>query len=480
MALTNSVNERKCWNFFKSKGLNDYACAGILGNAYAESGLRSNNLQNTYEKTLGMSDEAYTQAVDNGTYGNFVKDAAGYGLFQFTYWTLKQGLLDYAKKTGRSIGDLDMQLEYTWSLWTSNYATMVNTLRSAKSVREASNAVMLKFERPYDQSESAQIKRAQIGETFYAKFASTTSAGGAISMGYITTTKGQATKLSAYINSTEMDCHGSGCCSQTLINEKLVEYLTKIREHFGAPITITSGYRCSRHNANVGGATGSRHSKGDAADIVVSGVTPREVAKYAESIGIMGIGLYETSSDGHFVHIDTREKKSFWYGQAQVYRSTFGGSTTTTTTGSQTTQTGSSYTTLSQGSRGNAVVTLQKNLIALGYSCGAYGADGSYGNGTAKAVREFQKKNGLTVDGIAGPLTQKAIEKAISEKTSTSGKQVKVTASLLNVRSGAGTNYSIIARIKSGTVCTVTEEKNGWGKIANPEGWISSQYYTLA
>lgn len=480
MALTNSTNERKCWDFFRAKGLNDYACAGILGNAYAESGLRSNNLQNTYEKTLGMSDEAYTQAVDNGTYGNFVKDSAGYGLFQFTYWTLKQGLLDYAKKTSRSIGDLDMQLEYTWSLWTSNYATMVNTLRSAKSVREVSNAVMLKFERPYDQSESAQSKRAQIGETFYAKFASTTSAGGAISMGYITTTKGQATKLSAYFNSTEMDCHGSGCCSQTLINEKLVEYLTKIREHFGATITITSGYRCARHNANVGGATGSRHSKGDAADIVVSGVTPREVAKYAESIGIMGIGLYETSSDGHFVHIDTREKKSFWYGQAQAYRSTFGGSTTTTTTGSQTTQTGSSYTTLSQGSRGNAVVTLQKNLIALGYSCGAYGADGYYGNGTAKAVREFQKKNGLTVDGIAGPLTQKAIEKAISEKTSTSGKQVKVTASLLNVRSGAGTNYSIIARIKSGTVCTVTEEKNGWGKIANPEGWISSQYYTLA
>lgn len=479
MALTSSTNEKRCWDFFKSKGLNDYACAGILGNAYAESGIRANNLQNTYEKTLGMSDEAYTQAVDSGVYTNFVKDSAGYGLFQFTYWTLKQGLLDYAKKTGKSIGDLDMQLEYTWSIWTSSYTSMVNTLRSAKSVREASSAVMLRFERPYDQSEEAQSKRAQIGETFYAKFACSTSAGGAISMGYITTTKGQATKLSAYINSTEMDCHGSGCCSQTLINEKLVEYLTKIREHFGAPITITSGYRCARHNANVGGATGSRHSKGDAADIVVSGVTPREVAKYAESIGIMGIGLYETSSDGHFVHIDTREQKSFWYGQAQAYRSTFGGSTTTSNTTTGTT-TATTYQTLSQGSRGSAVITLQKNLILLGYSCGAYGADGSYGNGTAKAVREFQQKNGLSVDGIAGPLTQKAIEKAVSEKTSTSGKQVKVTASLLNVRSGAGTNYSIIARIKSGTVCTVTEEKNGWGKIASPEGWISSQYYTLA
>lgn len=303
-------------------------------------------------------------------------------------------------------------------------------------------------------------------------------------MGYITATKGQSTKLSAYFDSTEMDCHGSGCCTQTLINEKLVTYLNKIREHFGKPITITSGYRCPTHNSRVGGATGSRHSKGDAADIVVSGVTPREVAKYAESIGIMGIGLYETSSDGHFVHIDTRDTKSFWYGQAQAYRSTFGGMTSsTTTTGSQTTTTGSAYTTLSQGSHGSKVTQLQKNLIALGYSCGSAGADGSYGVGTASAVREFQKKNNLAADGIAGPLTQKAIDTAIATQTTattTSGKQVKVTASLLNVRSGAGTNYPIIARIKSGTVCTVTEEKNGWGKIANPEGWISSQYYTLA
>jgi len=54
-------------------------------------------------------------------------------------------------------------------------------------------------------------------------------------------------------------------------------------------------------------------------------VAPREVAKYAESIGIKGIGLYETNADGHFTHIDTRTVKSFWYGQKEEYRSTFGG-----------------------------------------------------------------------------------------------------------------------------------------------------------
>ena len=126
--------------------------------------------------------------------------------------------------------------------------------------------------------------------------------------------KGQGIKLSNNFTSNEFDCHGSGCCSSTLINPELVKYLQKIREHFNAPITITSGYRCLTHNSRVGGATGSRHTKGDAADIVVKGIAPREVARYAESIGVKGIGLYETSADGFFVHIDTRTTKSFWYG----------------------------------------------------------------------------------------------------------------------------------------------------------------------
>lgn len=138
-------------------------------------------------------------------------------------------------------------------------------------------------------------------------------------------TKGAVTKLSANFKSTEFDCHGSGCCAETVIDEKLVGYLQKIRDHFGKPVNVSSAYRCPTHNKNVGGATGSCHAKGKAADIYINGVAPSEIAKYAESIGILGIGLYETATDGYFVHVDTRTSKSFWYGQAQKYRSTFGG-----------------------------------------------------------------------------------------------------------------------------------------------------------
>lgn len=60
-----------------------------MGNLYAESRLSPVNLQNSYEKKLGMTDSQYTQAVDNDSYSNFVKDSAGYDLTQQTYWSCK-------------------------------------------------------------------------------------------------------------------------------------------------------------------------------------------------------------------------------------------------------------------------------------------------------------------------------------------------------------------------------------------------------
>lgn len=141
--------------------------------------------------------------------------------------------------------------------------------------------------------------------------------------------KGRSTSISTNFKSSEFDCHGSGCCSQTKIDQQLVTYLQQIRNHFGKPLHVSSAFRCETHNKNVGGATGSYHIYGKAADIYIDGVTPAEIAAYAESIGIKGIGLYETDIDGFFVHIDTRTSKYFWYGQAGSQRSTFGGTTAT-------------------------------------------------------------------------------------------------------------------------------------------------------
>jgi hypothetical protein len=162
------------WNFLIGKGLNAYAAAGLVGNLYAESGLKSNNLQNSYEKSLGYTDETYTAAVDSGKYTNFVKDSAGYGLAQWTYYTRKQALLDFAKAAGASIGDLATQLNFLWKEL-QGYTAVINVLKSAKSVAEGSNVVLLQFERPADQSAAAQSKRAAYGQTYYDKYAGTST-----------------------------------------------------------------------------------------------------------------------------------------------------------------------------------------------------------------------------------------------------------------------------------------------------------------
>ena len=162
--------EETAWNFLRRMLGNDYAVAGVMGNLYAESGLCSYNLQNVYEKSLGMTDAEYTLAVDNGSYSkdSFVNDKAGYGLAQWTFYARKGSLYDFAKECGKSIGDMQMQLDFLWKELLS--AKFLEDLKCSASVLEASNIILTQYERPADQSEAVQIKRAEYGHRYYEKY----------------------------------------------------------------------------------------------------------------------------------------------------------------------------------------------------------------------------------------------------------------------------------------------------------------------
>lgn len=169
--LIGANNEEKIWNYLYSNIKNKYGVAGLMGNLYAESGLIPNNLQNTYNTKLNYTDQGYTDAVDRGEYSNFIKDSAGYGLAQWTYWSRKQGLYDYAKSKGASIGDLGIQLEFLMKELKESYSSSVLTpLENATSVRFASDIVLTKFEKPANQNASVQIKRAEYGQAYYDKY----------------------------------------------------------------------------------------------------------------------------------------------------------------------------------------------------------------------------------------------------------------------------------------------------------------------
>lgn len=215
--------EEKIWSYLKAKGLTDAGVAGLMGNLYAESGLMPTNLQNNYESKLCLTDAEYTRQVDNGSYTNFSRDGAGYGLAQWTYHTRKAALLEYAKVCNRSIGDLEMQMDFLLHELTVSFPAVLAALKSAGSVREASDVVLLKFERPADQSEARQVQRATFGQKFFDKYA---KKGGTSKMGYTNSPLVSYTRISPnrtpnrnhVIDTITIHCVVGQCSVETLGN----------------------------------------------------------------------------------------------------------------------------------------------------------------------------------------------------------------------------------------------------------------------
>lgn len=169
-SIGDDFTEQEMFDFFREEGMNSYGAAAIMGNLYAESGLDPKNLQNTYNESLHMTDDEYTDAVDDGSYDNFVNDAAGYGLAQWTSAGRKQSLLNYAWATGSSIGSQRMQLDFLMEELNDAYSGVLDVLCSAKSLKEASNEVLFHFERPRDQGLSVQKKREAYSRYFFKQY----------------------------------------------------------------------------------------------------------------------------------------------------------------------------------------------------------------------------------------------------------------------------------------------------------------------
>lgn len=116
-------------------------------------------------------------------------------------------------------------------------------------------------------------------------------------------------QLSANFRVEEFACKDGN--DTIYIDDELVLTLQKIRNQFGKPVNINSGYRTAAYNAKIGGSPNSQHVNGKAADIRVTDNVPLQVAKYAESIGVGGIG-HAPDGQGNYVHVDTRTVKSRW------------------------------------------------------------------------------------------------------------------------------------------------------------------------
>ena len=116
-----------------------------------------------------MTNQQYTDKTDNGTH-DFVHDGIAYGLAQWCYYSRKEGLLNKAKSRNKSVGDIDIQLEYLWEEL-QKYKTAYNAVINATNIKETSDIVMLKYEKPANTSELAKKKRANYSQMYFDKYA---------------------------------------------------------------------------------------------------------------------------------------------------------------------------------------------------------------------------------------------------------------------------------------------------------------------
>lgn len=202
-------------------------------------------------------------------------------------------------------------------------------------------------------------------------------------------------ELSRNFRVREFRCHDGSDLIK--VDAALVHNLQRIRDWFGRPVYIGSAYRTPEYNARIGGADGSYHMLGRAADFDVGltkeAVDARIVAMVCEAMGILGIGRYIHPDGNSWIHIDTRTgNKSLWT-QSKAH-----GPLTKIDTFLPTLR------------RQRLIYTnqfeaafLQKRLNELSFY--RLKIDGKFGPGTDAAVREFQRRHNLVVDGIVGPVT---------------------------------------------------------------------------
>ena len=172
---------RAAYARYIAAGMTPEGACGLMGNQYAESaGFVAKRVEFLLLRKLeqdgkSYTHESYTAAVDSGTISasEFFRPRGlqyGYGLCQWTSPNRKRGLYNLAKARGVSIADETLALDYTLQELKESYPAVLRVLKSAKTVREASDCVLIDFESPADCGAAVKATRADYGQQYYDYF----------------------------------------------------------------------------------------------------------------------------------------------------------------------------------------------------------------------------------------------------------------------------------------------------------------------
>ena len=432
--------EEKIWSYLKAKGLTDAGAAGLMGNLYAESGLCPTNLQNSCEKKLCLTDAEYTRRVDSGSYTNFTRDGAGYGLAQWTYHTRKAALLEYARACGRSIGDLEMQLDFLFHELTTSFPAVLAALKRTTSAVAASTVVLLQFERPADQSGTVKVKRARYGQKYYEKFA---KKGDVKKMGFTNSPLVSYTRISPnrtpdrnhVIDTMSIHCVVGQCSVETLgsifaqtSKQASSNYGIGPDGRVGMYVEEKDRSWCTGGSMRVNGISGSSNDY-QAVTIEVASDTTHPYAITEKAM----VALIELCAD-----ICRRNgiKRLLWQGDKSL---------------------------VGQVSKQNLTV----HRWFANKAC-----PGDY----------IYERLGDIAAKVNAKLGATAAAQDPAAPVSGVPYSVRVTVPDLRIRTGPGTNYNPAGTIKPG-VYTIVSEATGagaelWGKLKSGAGWIALDYAT--
>ena len=138
------MSTRTIYDKFRAAGMTHEGACGLMGNLKAESSMIANIAQRGMTE---LTDKEYTAKFDRNP-ASCYKDGVGYGLAQWTYWTRKRDLSEFAKKRGTSVGSETTQVEFILQELRTDFAGLYSFLCQTDDLYAAADRVCREYERP--------------------------------------------------------------------------------------------------------------------------------------------------------------------------------------------------------------------------------------------------------------------------------------------------------------------------------------------
>lgn len=456
----------------KKQRLTDEAIAALMAQIQAESAFIVNNLEDTANAKLGMTDEQYVKAVDSGSYTNFVRDGFGFGIYQLTFYTRKQNFLNYVRARNGSIGDLKLQVGFMFWEFQNYFAGIWNQMKASHDLYTLTKELLEKWENPYEQVENLRVRYgyAQIWINKVKDFKEVNN----------TMTQNEAIEKVLNIARDEIGYHEK--MSNTALDDKtansgsgnytkyardldaLGNYYNGPKQSFAYCDVFVDWCFYKAFGADIGRRMVCQPLQSAGAGCLYSAQYYKQAGRWV-TYPQPGDQIFFSYAPGEYSHtgivesvangmVNTIEgntsdmvaRRSYplasssivGYGRPNwdlVAESSADDFYDVSIDVQDTAASGYVTVVYRKGSTGTAVREYQEKLQRLGYDLGRWGADGDFGADTYNAVVKFQRDHGLDADGEIGPMTMEAIDQVLDaslhEDGETSNEPVNTTAGVI-------------------------------------------------